>query len=86
MTDTPASPANPGAPRNSRDRTRLTRIVVVPTGGGAPSEFWAHEFDISYQDGGRTLKLLATGTGEQADHARAQRTQALGRELDPDQN
>lgn len=86
MTDTPTSPANPGTPNNSRDRTSLTRVVVVPTGGGAPSEFWAHEFDISYQDGGRTLKLLATGTPDEADQARAKRTQALGRELGSDQN
>lgn len=60
----------------SSQRTKLTRVVVVPTDGSGAQEFWADEFDIAYCDSGRTLKLFATGTGESA---RAQRSAELAK-------
>lgn len=73
----PPPHTNTTGPTSSRPRTKLTRVVVVPASGGAAQEFWADEFDLSYQDGGRTLKLLATGTPEQAQQALAERTASL---------
>ena len=53
-------------PKTPRPRTKLTRVVVVPRDGSRAQEFWADEFDVSYQDDGRTLKLFGTGDGAQA--------------------
>lgn len=75
MTTMPPSHTTP--PTGSRTGTKPTRVVVVPAAGGPPSEFWAEEFDLSYQDDGRTLKLLAFGTTEQAEQARAARAREL---------
>lgn len=41
----------------------LTRIVVVPGNGQPVQEFWADIWELSHQDGGRTLKLFASGNG-----------------------
>jgi hypothetical protein len=50
----------------------VTRIHIVTPDGS--KEYWADSWQISRQDGGRTLKIFATGDGSQA---RADRNAAL---------
>ena len=46
-----------------------TRIVVVTESVGA-QEFWADRWEVDIQDGGRTVKLFGTGSGDRAQRAR----------------
>lgn len=58
--------------RMDRERTRIasaaveavTRVVVEKD--GVYTELWADQWVVAVQDGGRTLKLFAIGTGVQA--------------------
>lgn len=58
--------------RRDRERTRIataalgsvTRVVVEKD--GVYTEFWADQWAVAVQDGGRTLKLFANGTGVHA--------------------
>ena len=53
-----------------------TRVVLVE--GGATTEHWADSWRVLVQDGGRTVKLFASGTGVAAAE---DRKKALGRDL-----
>ena len=53
-----------------------TRVVLVA--GGVTTEHWADSWHVLVQDGGRTVKLFASGTGGAAAQ---ERKEALGRDL-----
>lgn len=60
----------------------ITRIQVVsgtPILRGVNQEFWADTWEFSLQDGGRTLKILGTGIG---DEARLQRDLELAKDIE----
>ncbi|WP_078345200.1 hypothetical protein [Mycobacteroides chelonae] len=58
--------------RRDHERTQIataalgsvTRVVIEKDGVG--TEFWADQWIVDVQDGGRTVKLFANGTGVQA--------------------
>ena len=54
----------------------LTRLVVVRD--GAATEYWADSWRVEVQDGGRTAKFFAQGSG---DADAGERSANLGRDL-----
>jgi hypothetical protein len=56
----------------------ITRVHIITPGDSPNKEYWADEWEAHIQDGGKTLKLFAKGTGASA---RAQRNTSLAKDF-----
>lgn len=63
--------------------SHLTRIHILDA-NGISHEFFAEHWDLHHQDQGRTLKIIAAGTGGQAARAQRRRTNSLSQNLTDD--